>query len=65
LIGRSTNEVIQPFEVGELEISLDTRRFVGRKTFSAYLQTDNGKLMETILNITIDAQDPPLEPIPY
>jgi hypothetical protein len=57
--------VLQPYEEGELEIAVDTRRFVGRKTFSTYLQTDNGKLMETILNITVDAQDPPVEPIPY
>jgi len=65
LKGRSTKEVLQPFEEGELEISLDTRKFAGRKTFSAYLQTDNGKFMETILRITVDSQNPPVEPVPY
>ena len=65
MTGRSTREVIPPFEQGELEISLDTRRFFGRKTVSMYVQTDNGTLMETVFVITADAQDPPVEPIPY
>jgi hypothetical protein len=46
--------VLQPDEEAELEITLDTRRFAGRKICSAYLQTDNGKLMETIFKITVE-----------
>jgi hypothetical protein len=48
--------VLEPNEEGRIEIVLDTRRFQGPKTVALYLQTDNGKRMETIFYITADAQ---------
>jgi hypothetical protein len=49
--------VLEPGEEGQLEFSLDTRRFFGRRTQDMYLKTDNGKVVETIFRIIADSQD--------
>jgi len=51
--------VLQPSEEGKVEAFLDTRRFRGRKTCAGYLETDDGKTMETLFYIKADAQDAP------
>jgi hypothetical protein len=61
ITGRSTKDVLQPWEEGELEISLDTRLYSGHTTIFTWLHTDNGKLMYTYFLITADVQDPPLD----
>jgi hypothetical protein len=55
--------VLQPYEEGKVEASLDTRRFTGPKTCVGYLETDDGKtMMVTLFYVKADAQDPPPEP---
>ena len=59
LVGRSTKNLLQPHEEGEVEISLDTRRFRGHKTRTLYmtLRTDNGKSMIVIFRVSADSQE--------
>jgi hypothetical protein len=58
-LGRSTKNVLQPYEEGKLEIFFDTRRFRGRKTKALRLEMTNGKMMETMFTISAEAQDDP------
>jgi hypothetical protein len=60
-LGRSTKPVLQPTEVGQIEVILDTSRFSGPKTLSVWLTVDNGKIREYVFVVTANAQD---EPIP-
>jgi hypothetical protein len=47
--------VLQPNEEGKVEISLDTRRFRGRRTYALFLQMDNGKT--TVFHVTANSLD--------
>jgi hypothetical protein len=51
--------VLQPNEEGRVEISLDTRRFSGRRTWSLVLEMNDGKKMVTRFTITANALDDP------
>jgi hypothetical protein len=42
LTARWTEHALEPNEEGKVEVLLDTRRFVGRKTISMYLTLENG-----------------------
>jgi len=59
LTARVSKVVLQPYEEGNLEITLETSRFRGQKKFTVYLQTDNGKVTETRFYITADSQEDP------
>ena len=39
--------VLQPKEEGKLEVSVDARRFVGRKTMGIWLTTEHGEVTQT------------------
>jgi hypothetical protein len=49
--------VLLPGEVGEVEVILDTSRFVGPKTQTLFLTLDNGTVAEARLTITADSQE--------
>jgi hypothetical protein len=49
--------LLQPNEEGKVEISLDTSRFRGRKTYALFLEMDNGKT--TVFHVTANSQDEP------
>jgi hypothetical protein len=52
--------VLQPGEVGEIEITVDTRRFKGQKSRNYYLTMQSlDTKVETYFTITADAQDDP------
>jgi hypothetical protein len=51
--------VLQPNEVGKVEILLDGRRFIGPKTCSLYLTLNNGTARETrVFTIKADNSEP-------
>jgi hypothetical protein len=50
--------VLEPGEVGAIEIHLDASRFVGAKTRLLYLTLDNGKPFEVILTVKAVAEVP-------
>ena len=59
MTGRVTKWLVQPNEIGKVEISLDTSRFRGRRTHSLWLSMENGKTIQTKFTITADSQDGP------
>jgi hypothetical protein len=51
--------VLQPNEEGQVEISLDTKRFQGPRRFSLLLRMDNGKKIVTMITVAANALDDP------
>jgi hypothetical protein len=54
---RTTKWILLPYEEGQLEISVDTKRFKGPKSVAVYVETDNGKKMVTMLYVQADSRD--------
>jgi hypothetical protein len=54
---RVSRRLLQPGEEAQLNVSLDTRRFKGRRTCRVLVETDNGKPTVTTFYVTADAQD--------
>jgi hypothetical protein len=52
--------VLQPKQVGTVEVVFDTRRFQGRRFQVVYLVTDNGDRLVTRFTVIADSQDVPL-----
>lgn len=55
VVAHATKLVLQPHEEGDVEVTVDARRFRGRRSFTVYLQTDNGTAMTTLLQVTADS----------
>jgi hypothetical protein len=56
---RVSRTQIAPGEEGKVEVTLETARFRGRRTFGVVLETDNGSPMVTVFYVSADAQDDP------
>jgi len=54
---RSSKDVLQPNEEGKIELFYDTEQFVGAKTGTVYVQSDNGKFREHRLWISAVSRD--------
>jgi hypothetical protein len=53
---RMSKPELQPKEVGKLEVSVDTRYFVGRKTTRVYIVIQRGdKTSESIFELTAES----------
>jgi hypothetical protein len=58
VLARMTKPLLAAHEEAELVVTVDTRRFRGRRTYPIYLVTDTGKKrVETVFYVTADSQN--------
>ena len=59
MTGRSTKQVLQPNEVGEIEVELDTARFNGRRSIALFLNYEIGNSAdERRFTVSATSQEP-------